>query len=154
VKPTQLVIAAAILLAVTGAAFARHVTHSVTPDNIKQQPFSFTLTFKDAGELMEFAVTVKQKPGGRPPASSASGSAVVDRSGRQEAAFPTVTKVDSDGVQTYTFQIPRSVLDRARFTFTESPSDAEFPNPGDYWVFNLADFADPGAHHTPPSTRP
>jgi hypothetical protein len=90
----------------------------------------------------EIAVVVKQKAGQRAPAASATGSVVVDARGKKQAAFPAVTRVQSGGVQTYTFRLPPSDLDRAHFTFTETPQDVRtpFPFPGDYWVFDLGGF--------------
>jgi len=89
------------------------------------------------GELKEFEITVKQRSLKPAPVASATGKLVVDASGKQKAAYPSVTKVQTNEVQTYTFQLLPSDLDRAHFTFTETPQDAKtpFPFPGDYWVF-------------------
>jgi len=141
-KTFPICVAAAILLAIAGQALARHVTHPVTPKNIDAQPFAFTLQVKDVGELKEFEITVKQKAGQRAPVGTATGRAVIDASGKKKPASPAITKVQSDGVQTYTFRLSASDLDRAHFTFTETSQDARipFPSPGDYWVFDLSDF--------------
>jgi hypothetical protein len=137
-----LLLAVAALPAVAAPAFARHVTHPVTPQNIGEQPFSFTVHVKDVEGLKEFEVVVKQKPGQRAPADSATGSVVVEACGKKPAVFPAVTRVQSGGAQTYTFRVPPPDVDRTRFTFTESPQDARtpFPFPGDYWVFDMSEF--------------
>jgi hypothetical protein len=135
-------VAVAILLAFAGQALARHVTHPVTPKNIGQQAFSFTVQVKDVGEFKEFEITVKQKSPKPAPIASATGNVVIEASGKTKAAFPVVTRVEAGGVQTYTFRLSPSDLDRSRFTFTETPQDMriEFPSPGDYWMFDLNDF--------------
>jgi hypothetical protein len=140
-----LYLAVAVLAAVAGPVFARHVTHPVTPQNIDQQPFAFTVHVRDVDGAKEVEVVVEQKPGQRAPAGSATGSVVVDPCGKRPAAFPAVTRVQSGGVQTYTFRLPPSDLGRAHFTFTETPQDVRtpFPFPGDYWVFDLGDFVGP-----------
>jgi hypothetical protein len=138
-KNFPFVLALAILLALSGQAHAKHVTHSVTPENIDKQPFAFTVKVKDVGELKEIEITVRKQTGKSAPVRSATGSVTIIASGKQPATFPAVTKVQADDVQTYTFRVSASELDRARFTFTESP-EAEFPSPGDYWVFHLSDF--------------
>jgi hypothetical protein len=139
----SLILAVATLTAVGGQVLARHVTHPVTPQNIEQQAFAFTVRVKAVGEFEEFEITVGKKVGKLPPAGSATGSVVIDARGKTKAAFPAVTRVvQSNGVQTYTFQVARSDLDRARFTLTETPQDVRtpFPYPGDYWVFDLRHF--------------
>ena len=139
-KKCPLFVAAAILLAVGTQALARHVTHPVTPANMSKQPFSFTVNVKTVGEVQEFEVIVKAKAMGSAPILSATGEVVIARSGKKEALFPPVTRVQSDGVQTYTFRLSPSDVDRATFTFTESPKGVAFPSPGDYWVFELSEF--------------
>lgn len=140
-KKFPMLFALAILL-VGSPVLARHVTHRVTPSNIDKQSFAFTVQAKDVGQLKEFQITVRQKahPG---PGDAATGSVVIRPSGDQQAAFPLVTRVRSDGMQTYTFRLSPSDLNRASFTFTETPQDWKrpFASPGDYWVFNLSDFA-------------
>jgi hypothetical protein len=131
---------AAALLAVRGVAVARHVTHPVTPANISEQPFSFTVHVKDAGEMKEFEIVVKAKAGGAAPVLSATGEVVVARSATKEPNTPPVRRVQANGVQTYTFRLAPADLDRATFTFTESPRNVEFPSPGDYWTFQLGRF--------------
>jgi hypothetical protein len=142
-KRFPLFLAVAVLLAVGGQVVARHVTHPVTPANISKQPFSFTVTVKAVGEVQEFEVIVKAKAGGPAPVLSATGEVDIARSGKKESTIPTVHRVQSNGVQTYTFRLSPSDLDRARFTFTETPQDVRtpFPSPGDYWVFDLSQFA-------------
>lgn len=135
-----LFIAAAILLAVNMQAFARHVTHPVTPANISKQPFAFTVNVKTVGEFQEFEIVVQAKAGGKAPIMSASGEVRVSKSGQQKRELPPVARVESNGVQTYTFRLSPAVVDRATFTFTESDLRAEFPNPGDFWVFRLSEF--------------
>jgi hypothetical protein len=151
-KKLTLFLAVAILLVVGGQLLARHVTHPVTPENIEKQPFAFTVQVKDVVtkdkdkkdkvEFKEFVVTVKQKAGYLAPVSSATGKVTIAGSGKNTAAFSPVTKVESLGVQTYTFRLSPSDLDRAYFTFTETPEDVRvpFPFPGDYWVFDLSKF--------------
>jgi hypothetical protein len=133
----------AVLPAVGGQALARHVTHPVTPQNIDQQPFAFTVRVKDVGGLKEVEITVRQKPGKRAPDRTASGEVVLEASGKKKGELPPITRVLADGVQTYTFRVAPADLDRAQFTFTETPQDVRvpFPFPGDYWVFDLGDFA-------------
>src|SRR5262245_61238078 len=134
---------AAGVLAAGGQEFARRVTHPVTPSNLDKQPFAFTVQIKDVGGLKEVEITVRQKPGHRAPASTASGSVVINPRGPKPVASPALTRVLDNGVQTYTFRVAPADLDRATFTFTETAEDwrTPFPYPGDYWVFNLRDFA-------------
>jgi hypothetical protein len=141
-RKLTLVLAVATLTAVSGQVLARHVTHPVTPQNINEQLFAFTFRIKTVGQLEEVEITVRAKPGKLPPVASATGSVLINASGKKKAAFPTVTRVESNGVQTYTFRVSPSDIDRAHFTFTETPQDArtEFPFPGDYWVFDLSKF--------------
>lgn len=142
-KHISLFLAVAVLPAVGGQALARHVTHPVTPQNIDQQPFAFTVRAKDVGEFKEFEITVRQKAGKPAPVRTATGELVLDARGGKKAESPPVTRVLADGGQTYTFRVAPADLDRARFTFTETPEDVRvpFPFPGDYWVFDLGDFA-------------
>jgi hypothetical protein len=144
--------ALAVLSAMGAPAFARHVTHPVTPANIEQQPFAFTVHVSDVGEFKQFEIAVRPKAGGREPAGSATGSVVI-AGGKKPPMFPAVTRVQCKGTQTYTFQVPASDVERARFTFTETPQSAliPFPSPGDYWVFNLSDFV--GSRDTPKKGR-
>jgi uncharacterized protein (TIGR03067 family) len=143
VRDFPLLLAVAVLAAVAGPVLARHVTHPVTPQNIDQQPFAFTVKVKDVDGSKEVEVVVEQKAGHSAPAASATGSVVVDACGKKPVGFPAVTRVQSGGVQTYTFRVPASDLGRTHFTFTETPQDARtpFPFPGDYWVLDLGDFA-------------
>jgi hypothetical protein len=141
-KTIPLILATTAVFLVGERAFARHVLHYVTPKNINDQPFSFTVHVKDVGEQKEFEIVVRQKAGHRGPAGSATGSVRIVASGKKKAELPTVTRVQSEGVQTYTFRVSPSDLDRARFTFTETPEDVmkPFPSPGDYWGFDLSDY--------------
>jgi hypothetical protein len=134
----------AILLAAADQVLARHVTHPVTPQNIDKQPFSFTVHSKDVGEFKEFEIIVKQKVGHPAPIASATGYVEIAPRGKKQAACPDITRLQSNGVQTYTFRIPSTDLDRSYFTFTETPEDwrVPFPFPGDYWIFNLSDFVE------------
>jgi hypothetical protein len=148
--------AVAVLLALGAPAFARHVTHPVTPANIDQQPFAFTVHVSDVGEFKQFEIAVRptlaspsingqpgrgSKTSDREATGSATGSVTI-AGGKKPAAFPAVTRVQCKGTQTYTFQVRAADVDRAYFTFTETPQDVRtpFPFPGDYWVFNLGDF--------------
>jgi hypothetical protein len=142
IKSLPLFLAVAILVTFSGQALGRHVTHRVTPKNIDEQPFSFKVQIKDVEQLKEVEIVVKQKAGKPDPVVSATGSVVVGERGNKKAASPAITRVQSDGVQTYTFRVSPADLDRTYFTFTETPQDARtpFPFPGDYWVFDLSDF--------------
>jgi hypothetical protein len=141
-KNFALCLAVAALLAVGGQVFARHVTHPVTPKNIDQQPFAFTVQVRDVGQLKEVEFTVRQKPGKLAPVISATGWVTINPRDKKQVASPAITRVWDNGVQTYTFRVSPSDLDRASFTFTETPQDVRvpFPYPGDYWVFNLRIF--------------
>jgi hypothetical protein len=153
-------LAVTLLLAGNGYVFARHVMHPVNPKNIDDQPFAFKVQGKTVGAtdepklnkaaptkdeagLLEFEIIVRQKAGKPAPARSATGSVVIDASGKKKAVFPTVTRIQSDGVETYTFRLSPSDLGTAHFSFTETPQDLRipFPSPGDYWVFDLSEFA-------------
>jgi hypothetical protein len=148
-KYFSFVLALVMLLVLGGPAFARHVTHPVTPKNIEKQPFAFAVHVKDVGELKEFEITVRQQSGKPAPIDSATGSVAFVARGKKIAALPTITRVQANGVQTYTFRLSPSDVDLARFTFTETPQDWQrpFPSPGDYWVFDLRDFV--GGPKTP-----
>jgi hypothetical protein len=139
-KYLTVLIALALLLAVCGDVLARTVTHPVTPKNIYKQPFSFAVQVKDAGELKEFEITVRQHAGKLAPVDSATGSVEIAACG--DRTGPTITRVQANGVQTYRFRLSPCDLDRAHFTFTETPQDWRHPfaSPGDYWVFHLSDF--------------
>jgi hypothetical protein len=141
-KNYPLCLAVAVLLAVGGRALARHVTHPVTPENLDKQPFAFAVQVKDAGEMKEVEITVRQRPGKRAPAVSAWGIATLAPRGEKQAASPAITRILANGVQTYTFRIAPSDVERATFTFSETPQDVRtpFPFPGDYWVFDLKRF--------------
>jgi hypothetical protein len=159
--------ALAILSAIGAPAFARHVTHSVTPANIDKQPFAFTVRVSDVGEFKQFEIAVRaslaspsingqpgrgSKTGGREATGSATGSVTI-AGDKKPAGFPAVTRVQCKGTQTYTFRVPAADVDRAYFTFTETPQDVRtpFPFPGDYWVFNLSDFV--GSREAPKKGR-
>jgi hypothetical protein len=138
-----LVLAAVVPLALGGQALARHVTHQVTPKNIDEQPFAFSAQVKDIAKLKEFEIVVKQKPNHSGPITSATGTVEIAPRDKKKAESAIITRVETDGVQTYTFRVSPSDLDRAHFTFTETPQDPRipFPFPGDYWVFDLSEFA-------------
>ena len=142
-KRRALVLAATVFLALGGRVLARHVTHQVTPKNIDSQPFAFSVQFKDVPQLKEFEIVVRQKANHPAPTVSATGTVDIAPRGDKKAESPAVTRVQADGVQTYTFRVSLSDLDRAHFTFTETPQDPRvpFPFPGDYWVFDLSQFA-------------
>jgi hypothetical protein len=142
-KRRALILAAMIPLALGGHALARHVTHKVTPKNIDEQPFAFSVQVKDVAQLKEFEIVVKQKPNHLAPITSATGTVNIAPRGDKTTPSPAVTRVQADGVQTYTFRVSPSDVDRAYFTFTETPEDPRipFPFPGDYWMFDLSDFA-------------
>jgi hypothetical protein len=139
------------LLAVGGQAYARHVTHQVTPETIEKQPFVFVVQVKDVlikkndsdetAKWKKFEITVKQKAAHPAPVVTATGHAMVLPTAGNKATFPTVNRVEGNGVQTYTFRVAPYDVDRASFTFTETPQDpmVAFPSPGDYWLFNLGD---------------
>jgi hypothetical protein len=135
----HLVLGMAVLLVLGRSALARHVTHPVTPQNLDNQFFSFTVEVKDVQGLKEVRVTVQKQAGQRAPAEAASGRVELRR---PQAAVPAVTRVQAGGVQTYTFRLPPADLEGAYFVFTETPQEVRtpFPYPGDYWTFNLTDF--------------
>jgi hypothetical protein len=141
-RTLPLCLAAAVVLAAGGQALARRVTHPVTPKNIDQQPFAFTVQIKDAGQLKEVAITVRQKPGRPAPLNTANGWVVISSRDNSKATAPALTRVWDNGVQTYTFRVSPSDLARTTFTFTETLQDwrTPFPYPGDYWVFDLRNF--------------
>jgi hypothetical protein len=141
-KKLPLLLAVGVLVAVGGYALARHVTHPVTPENFDKHPFAFEVQVKDNGENKQIEIAVRQKTGHPAPVGSATGKAVINPRGKKEPAFPTVARVQLEGVQTYTFEVPKADVDRAHFTFTETPDDplVPFPSPGDYWVFDLSDW--------------
>jgi hypothetical protein len=143
VKRRALLLAVLVPLALGGQLLARHVTHDVTPKNIDDQPFAFTVQVKEVGQFKEFEIAVKQKPNQRGPIASATGAVEIARCGKKNAESPAVTRVQTDSVQTYTFRVSPSDIDQAHFTFTETPQDPRtpFPFPGDYWVFDLSAFA-------------
>jgi hypothetical protein len=141
-KTLPLFFAVAVLLMLCDQVLALHITHLVTPKNIDEQSFSFTVQARDVGEWKEFEITVRQKAAHHAPVDSATGKVMIGPSGKKQAAFPAITRVLSDSVQTYTFRLSPTDLDRATFTFTETPQDwrRPFAAPGDYWVFELSDF--------------
>jgi hypothetical protein len=141
-KNFPLVLALAMVLALSGQALAKHVNHPVKPKNINEQPFAFTVHVKDVGELKEFEITVRQQTGKPAPVASATGSIEIAANGNKTGALPTITRTETVGVQTYTFRLTPSEVDSAHFTFTETPQDwgHPFAAPGDYWVFDLSDF--------------
>jgi len=146
-KRRALVLAAIVFLALGGRLLARHVTHQVTPKNIDSQPFAFSVQVKDVAQVKEFEIVVKQKPNHRAPIASATGTVDIAPRDKKKAESPAVTRVEAHTVQTYTFRVSPSDVNRAHFTFTETPQDPRvpFPFPGDYWVFDLSQFA--GASH-------
>ena len=135
-------VAGGVILVFAGHALARHVTHPVTPKNINEQPFAFAVQIKDVGDLKEIEIVVKQKPGRRGPIPSATGNARIAPCGDKKAESPTMTRVETDSEQKYTFRVSPADVNRTSFTFTETPQDPmiPFPSPGDYWVFALTDF--------------
>ncbi len=141
-KKLPLFLAVMALVAIGGHVLARHVTHPVTPENIDKHPFSFDVRVKDSGENEQFEIAVRQKAGYAAPIASAFGKVVVNPRAKKQPSFPSVTKVQTDGVQTYTFEVPKADADRTYFTFTETPDDPStpFPSPGDYWVFDMTDW--------------
>jgi hypothetical protein len=157
-KRWSLLLALGFLLGFAGDVLARHVAHPVTPQNIDQQSFAFTVQVSDVspparrqepgsapaeGALQEITITVKRKPGNRAPVASASGTVHVDPCGDNKAYVPRLTRVLENGVQTYSFRVPQADLGRTHFKFTESPDSltTPFPSPGDYWQVNPRDFA-------------
>lgn len=137
---SHLVLGIAVLLTLDGSALARHVTHTVTPQNLDEKFFSFAVEVKDVEGLKEVRVTVQKQAGHRAPSASASGRVGLRR---PKATVPEIVRVEADGVQTYTFRLSAADLEGASFTFAETPQDVEspFPYPGDYWTFNLSEFA-------------
>jgi hypothetical protein len=137
-------LALAALLAVSEHALARHVTHRVTPENLDKPfaPFTFTVQVKDAGELKELVITVKAKARTTAPIFSGTGFVTIAPRGQKKAEFPAVTRIQANGVETYSFRLSPADVDRALFTFSETAEDwrTPFPYLGDYWVFHLRDF--------------
>jgi hypothetical protein len=125
--------------------------HQVTPKNIGEQAFAFSVQVKDVRgkdergkgviAFKEFAIVVKQKQGGRAPGAG-DGSVVVNARCDTQASVPDITRLTSRGVQTYTFRLTPGEVERAHFTFTETAQNVltPFSGPGDYWVFDLSDF--------------
>lgn len=136
-------LAVAAVVGIGGAVHARHVTHPVTSANINQQPYAFSVkvTDVDKGQSKQFEIQVLVKSGKMMPGPNAHGQVSIAQAAQDKAPTATVTK--SDKGLTFTFRIPREHLKQAYFTFTETPDDPKrpFPSPGDYWVFNLGDFA-------------
>jgi hypothetical protein len=124
-------------------ALARHVTHAVTPANINRQPLSFTVNVKALGDSKEFTITVKGAVGGPNMRSSPSGWAELKPAPRKQPTGIAVTQTSSEGSLVYTFRILNADVERAEFTFTETPQDPRVPfaGPGDYWFFDLSAFA-------------
>jgi hypothetical protein len=141
-KNVLLCLAVAALLAGGGQALARRVTHPVTPKNIDQQPFAFTVQVKDVEQLKEVTITVRQKPGKPAPIITANGWVGISPRDNTKVTSPAITRVLDNGVQTYSFRVTPADLDRATFTFTETAEDwrTPFPYPGDYWIFDLRNF--------------
>jgi hypothetical protein len=136
----HLVLACAALAAAGSEALARHVTHSVTPQNIDKQPYGFTVSVKDAppakgapgGAMKEFTIEVRK-------ATAPIGDLNI---GGGRIGVPSVTMVKKEDVATYTFAIAAEQVNRAWFTFTETPQYPQMPfaRPGDYYVFDLKNF--------------
>ncbi len=154
-QPVILAAAAGLLLGLANAAHARHVTHPVTPQNMEQQPFAFTVGIKEADPPIKASdkpaaekaavkiveINVRPKAGKLRPRPAARGSLTVGQLDKAAPAIPDLTTVrHADGSLTFNFRINPKDLERAHFTYTES-SEGPFPVPGDYWVFDLKEFA-------------
>jgi hypothetical protein len=144
-------IALTAVLLIGGQAFARHVTHPVTPANIDKQPYAFAVKVKDASDMKEFEITVKPAKGKRTALAPRGILSLPPR--RANHATPPLTQVTSSEGITYTFRLAPRDVDGTSFTFTES-SEGPFPDPGDYWVFALRDFATAAATDRGPSKAP
>jgi hypothetical protein len=130
-------------LALCQPALARHVTHAVTPANIDRQPLRFAVKIKDVGDAKEFVITVKGAVGAPNMRPSPSGWAELKPAPKKQPTGIAVTQTSADGALAYTFHVANVDADRAEFTFTETPQGplVPFAGPGDYWKFDLAEFA-------------
>jgi hypothetical protein len=146
-KP-HFLLALPVLLAQVGPVAGKHATHPVTPENIASQPYAFTVKVRDIpksdkGKVMagvkEFEIRMERKAGKQGPGAAARGDLSLAPIGDTAAPVPALTMVKTDGVITFTFQIPAKYVERASFTYTES-SEGPFPHPGDYYVFDLKKF--------------
>src|SRR5437660_1473035 len=130
-------LAVTALLLIGGVAFARHVTHPVTPANIGKQPYAFAVKVKDVGEMKEFEITLKPAAEKRTPLAPRGVLSLAPR--RANHAAPPLTQVTSSEGITYTFRLAPRDVDGASFTFTEL-FEGPVPRPCDYLVFLLTEF--------------
>jgi hypothetical protein len=134
-KAMLLLLGVAILPAMAASESARAVSHEVTPDNIKNQPYELSVTYKDSGDTKDFEIRVGSKPTGGLPGAGENGSLSLSPCGKKKVRTPAVTIVSVDNVLTYTFRIPNRDLDRSIAVFTFA-----VPSSGDYYQINLDDF--------------
>jgi hypothetical protein len=140
-KCIKLLLASVILLVLSGQVLAKRVNHDVTPANIDKLPFSATVKVKGLGKVYEFEITIKSVKGNPFRPSAPGGWLEIPNDGKP-AATPAVTKVEKDGIVTFTFQLIAEQAERARFAFVEDAEDWKkpFPAKGDYYQFILKEF--------------
>jgi hypothetical protein len=134
-RKLSLVLGTTILLATAASASARAVSHEVTPENIKDQPFAFCVNYKENGDAKDFEIRVGPKPTGGLPGAGENGSLSLSPCGKRKVKTPAVTITSADNVLTYTFRIPSRDLDRSIAVFTFA-----VPSSGDYYQISLDDF--------------
>ena len=134
-KTLSFLLGATVLLAAAAATSTRAVSHEVTPENIKDQPYDFSVTFKDTGDAKDFEIRVGGKSGRAFLGAGENGSLLLSPCGKKKVHTPPVTIVKSEDGVKYTFRISNRDLDRSIAVFTY-----EVPSTGDYYQLNLEDF--------------
>jgi hypothetical protein len=148
-KPLSFFLGTMVLMSAAGPAMARAVSHEVTPDNLKDQPYAFSVTFKDAGDAKDFEIRVGPKPAGVLPGAGENGSLSLSPCGKKNVKTPAITIVRADDTLIYTFRVSNRDLDRSIAVFTFA-----VPSPGDYYQLNLDDFLPQESSDERPAPQP
>ncbi|MFO0798897.1 MAG: hypothetical protein U0804_15615 [Gemmataceae bacterium] len=130
------------LLVATGSARAEWVTTRVTPEKAGDHLYEFAVKVervkqRDAGDLLDFHVTVTVKNAGGVPLGPRRRGVLEVFAGTDLVSNCEVRPTERAGVRTFAFRVAASHAEKSKFVYSETvePEDQGFS----YW-FYLQDF--------------
>jgi hypothetical protein len=136
VSALKVILLALFLVALPGVALGLSVRTQLTPENLAEKDFQFTIVPGNEGGRTTFKIAVKPKAGIHFPETVEGILTLNDGKRKRRVGIPV-------GAKLTTFPVPSECLPESTFEFQIYPASANrvFPGMRGYW-FYLRDFVD------------